>query len=93
MVSRALLMSAQRVCEQAERRMIERRCDGCDGFEIRKRVAGGHVLNDIISGTPKASAMCTCPKAGGLLMIASTANGLPVTESGEKVASQNPSSI
>lgn len=46
-----------------------------------------------MSGTPRASAIWTCPNAGGLLMIASTANGLPVTGSGAKVDSQNPSSI
>ena len=51
------------------------------------------LLNESMSGTPRASAIWTCPNAGGLLMIASTANGLPVTGSGAKVDSQNPSSI
>lgn len=51
------------------------------------------LLNESINGTPSASAMWTCPNAGGLLMMASTANGFPVTGSGAKVDSQNPSSI
>jgi hypothetical protein len=52
-----------------------------------------NLLKDSMSGTPRASAIWTCPKAGGLLMMASTAKGLPETGSGAKVDSQNPSSI
>lgn len=35
---------------------------------------GGHALKESSSGTPSASAQCTCANAGGFEMMASAAN-------------------
>jgi hypothetical protein len=70
--------------------------EGVHGIATNQRAVNGYgldLLKESMSGTPRASAMWTCPNAGGLLMMASTAKGLPVTGSGAKVDSQNPSSM